>query len=439
MTHPLSTVANQPTALSATVVDPDGQPVNVSWSSDCLDGQFTDPESATTEWTKSTQGTCTISMTASDGELTTVDSFKVVVFGEGANTGAVDVNGVFVAAPNIYLNLGAPNAFCDVFTGAVDGTCSGEIASPEVASLNAFVEWGFSEPGTVEVSDNCGGSLQLFGQDPFFLGGEWRPPTGQTVCLISVRASTPEGVSSEVSAAILVRDGQPPPPPAGAQIEANFFHGGGSCFLPLGETLVDCPQMQVDDIGFLDATVDWGGQPPGFVEVFDSCGGEFLILDNQDPFFVHAEWLTSQPGDCELRLRAVQIDGVVAAEAALRFPVDGGAPPPPPPAGVQISATFSHPLDFCELFFGQLSVDCQTMPLGEIGILDANIDWAGQQPGSVQVFDTCGGDFLILDNQDPFFVHAEWAANQPGSCELHIRADSIDGTSTEAILSFPVM
>ncbi|MCG8418130.1 MAG: hypothetical protein MJE77_09340 [Proteobacteria bacterium] len=438
LTYPLSTVANRLTDLSATVVDPDGDPVNLLWSSDCADSQFTDAEAAETQWMKSEQGSCTIALTANDGELSTVDSFRVVVFAEGADTGAVDVDGVFVANPTIYMNLNAESLFCDVFTGAQDGTCFGEIASPTVASLSAHVDWGRAVPGSIEASDNCGGSFELFGEEPFFLSGLWTPPTEQGICLVTVRAISPDGVQSELSAAVLVRDGQAPPPPIGPQITADFFHSKGSCHLPLEATAVDCPTMLLGDLGSLEAHIDWAGRQPGFVDVFDTCGGEFTFIDNNDPFFLRAEWLAQQPGDCEIHIQAVSPDGSGSSEAILRFPVDGGDPPPPP-AGAQISADFSYGNGSCHLPFGESEVECPEMLLGDLSILDARIEWANE-PGTVQVFDTCGGEFTVLDNSNPYSVYAEWFSRQPGDCKIHILAEAIDGTiGAEAILRFRVL
>ncbi len=320
LTHPLSAVVGQPASLAATIVDPDGDPVTVAWSSECPEAVFSAPESTETDLTLTDQGTCDVSLTVSDGELTTVDSFKVVVFGEGANTGAVDISGTFVAAPTISLTLAYPAGTCDVFTGAQDGTCAGDIASPDTATIVAFADWGYGEPGTIEITDDCGGVTDLHLEDPFFVDGVWTPPTAESVCLITARANGPEGPSSEVSAAILVRDGEPQA--SEPLISATFSHDDGDCDVSAGTLDTECPAMGGNELGILEATIDWLDLPPGTVDIFDTCAGEFIVLDTSDPFFAFAEWIApSTDPECELHIRAEPANGSNAAETVLRFPI----------------------------------------------------------------------------------------------------------------------
>ena len=326
ISHPLSTVANQSATLSANAVDPDGDALSYSWSSDCADDVFSDATAPVTGWSKPTQGNCNLAVTVSDGGLSAVESFRVVVFSEGASTGAVDVNGVFVGAPDIFLNLDSSGSFCEVYPGALDGSCHGSIASPESAHVAAFVSWGHGQPGVIEISDNCGGQFQLFGQDSSFIDGFWTPPAQEGVCLVTVRASSPEGPVSSLSAAILVRNGQAPPPPSPVQLMVDFNTINGGCHLPFGANEVECPPMPLGEMAFIDAQADWAGQPAGQIDIFETCGGNFSFIDN-DPFFLHAEWQSLQPGDCEFHVLAVTIDGQVSGEAIVRVPVDGDPMP----------------------------------------------------------------------------------------------------------------
>ena len=321
LSHPLSTTANQPTPLSITAIDPNGDAVSYQWSTDCADAQFTDPASNETQWIKADQGTCNIAVTASDDELSVTETFKVVVFGENANIGAVNVDAVFVPTPTVSLNLSYTDDFCSVFSGAADGSCRVSIASPDQATVSVFVEWGIAELGSIELTDNCGGTFEESFKEPFILDGTWTPPVDESLCLITARAISPESLNSEVSAALFVRDGQAPPPPEAPQMSGIFnYFPYGPCEFQANETDVQCPDYQVSEVGVLDVQIDWGNQEPGTVELID-CGGEFLVLDDQDPFSLHAEWQALSRDSCEFQLIARDPAGVATATTKLHFDV----------------------------------------------------------------------------------------------------------------------
>lgn len=320
--HPLSTIANQTTLLSADAIDPDGDALTYAWSSDCADSVFSDASAPVTEWTNPTQGNCNLALTVSDGGLSAVESFRVVVFAEGADTGAVDIDGVFIGAPDIFLTMNSSSAFCDVNPSSEDGSCIGSMASPEGAGFSAFVSWGHGEPGTLEIADDCGGRFEIFGQDSAFIDGQWTPPVERGVCLVTVRATSPEGPSSAMTAAVLVRDGEAPPPPAPVQIRVDFNASAEYCTANFGETEVFCPSIDLGDFAFIDAEIDWAGQPVGSVDIFETCGGgEFSLID-LDPFFLHAEWRALLPGECRFHILALTPEGTTASEVILNVPVE---------------------------------------------------------------------------------------------------------------------
>lgn len=205
LTHPLSGFAGEIADLAVTAVDPDGDPIDVEWTSNCPDSVFSDPRAATTQWIKDTQGACQLSVTATSNGLSVSDSFNVVVFDGSTATGAVEIDGAFVSAPNISLNLSHPEGFCSLFPGTSNGTCGGSIAAPSNAFLEVFIDWGAAGPGSIELFDSCGGALLGEYSDPFFANAIWFPPSNQAVCLIGARAVSPDGVSSELTAALLVR------------------------------------------------------------------------------------------------------------------------------------------------------------------------------------------------------------------------------------------
>lgn len=214
LTHPLSAVANQPVTLSLSAVDPDGEPLQFIWTDDCEDSTFVDAGANTTEWHKSAEGTCTVTVVVSSGQLSASRSFQIVVFAEGTNSGAVSVDGRFIAAPPVHLTLQYGNAPCFVDTPfGVDASCPAPISTLNPAHLQVFVEWAGAQPGAIEISDNCGGDFRLLFNDPFFLEGEWVAPAEPGVCFLTARAISAEGVRSELTAAVAVEVGAPPPPP----------------------------------------------------------------------------------------------------------------------------------------------------------------------------------------------------------------------------------
>ena len=213
LVHPATAVANQPVALSVSAVDPDGDALAFAWSDDCADSSFSNAQAAATEWVKSTAGACRLSLTVSAGALSVTESISLVAFEETTATGAVDVNGTIVSAPRVILQLDH-GSFCEVFTGVENASCADPISPPAVAFVSAFVDWGNAAPGTFEISDDCGGALALFSEpNPFFIDGEWTPPAEPGVCLITAKATSTDGVSGTISAALLVEAGAPPPPP----------------------------------------------------------------------------------------------------------------------------------------------------------------------------------------------------------------------------------
>lgn len=213
LVHPATTVANQPVALSVTAVDPDGDALTFAWSDDCADSTFSDAQAAATEWVKTTAGACRLSLTVSAGDLSVTEAFSLVAFEETSATGAVSVDGVIVSAPRVVLQLHY-SSYCEVFTGIQNASCADAIAAPAVAFVSAFVDWGNAAPGTFAISDDCGGTFLPFSEEnPFFAEGEWTPPSAQSVCLITAQATSADGVSGKISAALLVQAGASPPPP----------------------------------------------------------------------------------------------------------------------------------------------------------------------------------------------------------------------------------
>ncbi|WP_437585922.1 hypothetical protein [Sorangium sp. So ce1000] len=208
LTYPLSTVVNQPAQLSISAVDLDDDALAVAWTSDCADGMFSAPTAFVTDFTKPAAGTCQVSVSVTDGELSASETFSIVIFDESQAQGAVIVDGQFIARPMLTLTVQWPDYVCNVDPySSTDGTCPEPITTSGRVLVYSHVEWGESSPGTVEVTDSCGGSIAFIGLS-YWYSYDWQPPTAQAACLITARATNSDGLSSVVSAAVLVRPEQ---------------------------------------------------------------------------------------------------------------------------------------------------------------------------------------------------------------------------------------
>lgn len=268
LVFPATAQAAAPVAFTAAVVAPASDPVSYAWSSSCADSTFSAPDSATTSWSKAAQGSCTISMLATSNGFSIGQSFQIVVFPTGTAGGAVDASASFVSAPSIY--FGFPDAGCYV---APDGnsSCAGSLASPSITSYGVSVMgWGGSTPGSLTVSDNCGGHFGMTNSGPDYRSGSWLPPTGAGVCILTASATNGDGLVSTLSAAILVRAGTPAtaqPPSIWGQLYPGF-----NCYLDSSSaTPVDCGSIPAGSPMSLYGYVNWSDGTPGSVTLSDSC------------------------------------------------------------------------------------------------------------------------------------------------------------------------
>lgn len=211
LTFPTSVQAQQSASFTISVFAPGGDPVIYAWTSDCADSVFSTTSAATTTWSKPTAGSCTIHVTATSGGFSLSRAFSIVVFPPGSGDGAADVTGKFVAAPR--MNLFFFDLGCSVSPGDNE-SCSATISAPTVTLFRAFVfDWGGSTPGPFEVSDSCGG---VFGDNvtqPDTIFRFWQPPLAGGLCIITVRATSTDGVAGVLTTALVTLPGTAPPVP----------------------------------------------------------------------------------------------------------------------------------------------------------------------------------------------------------------------------------
>lgn len=317
LTYVTSTQAGTSVSFAVSAVDPDNDPVTIAWADDCADSTFSAPQAATTDWSKATQGSCNVTVTATANSLSASGSFTIVVFPAGANSGAVDLDGVFVSAPEINLNLYYGNQGCSVYAQGANASCSRPITSPEYADFNVYVNPANSGPGTLTVSDTCGGSVGIDYQDPYMIMGRWLPPVTGGVCFLSVHATNADGVAANLSAALLVTNGTPrvvSPPSINMEVQ----HGMGFCTASSSGGPVTCNPMSAGDTAYVRITPQWLDGYPGTVVITDNCGGTNNIIRYYSTHYEGTWSVPVQPGaTCTLSVQATNLEGYSSQTAAV--------------------------------------------------------------------------------------------------------------------------
>jgi hypothetical protein len=226
------------------------------------------------------------------------------VFPAGAGAGAVTATADFVSRPLVALSM--PRLGCGVNSsvfGLSNSSCANPIASPQVADLSlSVISWGGATPGTVELSDDCGGRFGTNSHSAAGLSGSWLPPVNAGLCKLTVRAVNGDGLVEALTAAVLVRAGTP----AMSQRPGIFAHLENGC--PFGEgSLPECGLIAAGALQSVTTSVGWGDGLPGSVVVTDDCAGVRIEPDNAF-FAVSSYRVANQPGQaCTVRVRATSL------------------------------------------------------------------------------------------------------------------------------------
>jgi hypothetical protein len=312
LSYPTTTQAGAAVTLALSVVAPAGAPVTYAWSADCPDATFSAPQAATTTWSKATEGSCTIHVNATSNGFTAAQSFVIVVFAAGSASGGVAVSGALITRPSLSFSL--PDQGCFLAAGG-NASCSGTtLASPGVASYGVSVfNWGSDLPGTLELSDNCGGRFGASFTGNGSQSGSWLPPAAGGLCILTARAVNGDGLAGTLSAALLTRPGTPPtaqPPQINAQIN--------NCSLASGQPTRDCGPVPSGAPMFLFGNVSWLDGHPASLTVTDNCGGGFTP-ENPEFGNLHNNWTAPiTPGaTCTLTIQATNLEGVTSTASAL--------------------------------------------------------------------------------------------------------------------------
>jgi len=192
-------------------------------------------------------------------------------------------------------------------------TCPRTIASPDVTGYQVIVfDWGTSPAGTIELSDNCGGtfgtSLRLVGSR----SGVWLPPVGGGICLVTARATNGDGLFTEFSLAVVVAPGTPlQGPPPSIFMTLNSASLDSQCLLSDSTSPRDCGLVSPGATMSLSGNITWGTFPGSFT-FFDDCSGL-----PQLPFFIE-QWVVPDEGGriCTTTVSATNVSGETSEVAA---------------------------------------------------------------------------------------------------------------------------
>ena len=318
ISFPTTTEVNTLVTFAIAVIAPVGDPVTYAWSADCADGSFTPPDAATTQFSKPTAGACAVTVTATSNGFSVVQSFVIAVFPAGATSGALLISTAFVSPPTLQISL--PDLGCSQSSNSIgfNASCQNTIAAPTVTSYNASVlSWNGSDPGTIDVTDNCGGSVGVSSGGSSDLSGFWLPPAAGGTCIITARAVDADGLVTTESLAVLARPGTAPPIGSAPSVFAEYETGcvfGGSTFPSF------CGSFSVGAIRTVFYEVFLFDGHPGRTTMTDTCAGPQRLPITPNGSFNNISWTEPAPGgrNCTTTMHATTLEGAVTDVVANR-------------------------------------------------------------------------------------------------------------------------
>jgi hypothetical protein len=306
---PTTTTVGAQAAFAISAVAPAGDPITYAWSSDCADSTFSAPDAASTRWSSSSAESCRVTVVATSNEIALTESFLIVVFAAGTQSGALDADGEFIAQPQIGLELFGSVSCANENGFRINASCPDSLTSPTTTNymINVF-NWGLSAPGTLELTDDCGGGISaLSGEPGFTVQGEWLPPAAGGICQVTARAVNADGGVATATVAVLTHPGEvvtSMPPQISGQV-------GNECFFSsTSPTPTRCPAQRVGtDTFFFLGGLNWVDGTPGTVVVTDTCGrGRTVVL--VDESFARSWTLSGTPGaTCTVTVEATSLEG----------------------------------------------------------------------------------------------------------------------------------
>ena len=319
ISFPTTTEVNTSVTFAISVIAPLGDPVTYAWTSDCADGTFTPPDAATTQFSKPTTGACAVSVTATSNGFSVAQSFVIAVFAAGATSGALQINTAFISPPTLQISL--PELQCSQSSDFIgfNSSCQNAVASPSVFNYNAsVVSWNGSDPGTIDVTDNCGGSVGISSGGSNDLSGFWLPPAAGGTCIITARAVDADGLVTVESLAVLARPGTAPVVTSNPSVFAEYDTG---CVFSNSTFPSFCGSFSVGFTRTMFYEVFLFDGHPGRTTLTDTCAGPQRLPITPNGSFNSINWTEPAPGggrSCTTTMRATTLEGAVTEVAATR-------------------------------------------------------------------------------------------------------------------------
>jgi hypothetical protein len=319
ISFPTTTEVDTQVTFAISVIAPAGDPVTYAWTADCSDGTFSPPDAATTQFSKPTPGACAVAITATSNGFSVVQSFVIAVFPAGATSGALQISTAFVNPPLLQISI--PDLNCSQTSNAFgfNASCQTPVSAPSILSYNASVlSWNGSDPGTIEVSDNCGGSIGISSGGSDDLSGFWLPPVAGGTCIITARAVDADGLVTTESLAVLAHPGTAPPigsaPSVFVEYETGCVFGNSSFPSFCGSFSVGTTRTVFYEVFVFDGH-------PGRTTLTDSCAGAQPLPFTPNGTFNNVSFTEPAPGGgrtCTTTLHATTLEGAVTDVVANR-------------------------------------------------------------------------------------------------------------------------
>ncbi len=323
---------------------------------------------------------------------------------------------------------------CILISDNQDRTCDSAIAPLDKATVVVTAEWGARTPGSIEVSDDCGGTFVATYSKPDWVKGQWAPPSTEGTCVITARAISADGGGMLISGVVAVKAEEPQPAPY-PRVSGKLSHSNDTCVLAAGETAVFCSEpVRAGDVIQASIDIDWGNLTEIQKGVSSSCGGESVEPVNDGSSF-QAAWRAPliDTKDCWVAFEAMTEEGPATIATLYYSVVDGQ-----PRGEVYAYVYFEHSGGQCYLNPGAVSSDCAPATAGERTLVYVEIDWGNHEAGSITVDDTCNGSFTntFSSSTNKSF---DWVVPPaPTTCTVQVEAITASGERNVFEMNIPI-
>jgi hypothetical protein len=174
--------------VTATAMDADGDALAYSWSSFPECGTFDQATEASTSWTATAPGTCTLTVTVTADGRSDSRVVEIAVL-PNSGTGAIDVEGSFVPHPRITQFIFSTGVdYLRVYRTSPDATLRYAFTPGVRYTLIIYFDVVPTAESTMTVSDSCGGTISqgtLYGEIADEVVPSWTPNASSNACVLT--------------------------------------------------------------------------------------------------------------------------------------------------------------------------------------------------------------------------------------------------------------